>query len=138
MVCIYCSSSTGVVNSRLQKKTNQVWRRRECAACGSIFTTHEKVDLGTAIMVSGHDRFLDHFSRDKLFISVYDSLRHRKSALSDAEALTVTIITKLRDILQDGILTKAQLVAISHETLERFDKTAATVYRAYHPAPQLP
>jgi len=94
--------------------------------------------LGTAIMVSGHDRFLDHFSRDKLFISVYDSLRHRKSALSDAEALTVTIITKLRDILQDGILTKAQLVAISHETLERFDKTAATVYRAYHPAPQLP
>lgn len=134
MVCIYCSSSTGVTNSRLQKKTNQVWRRRQCTSCGSIFTTHENVDLYTAIMVSGADKSLDHFSRDKLFISIYDSLRHRKSALSDAEALTVTIITKLRGILQDGVLTKAQLVATSRETLERFDKTAATVYGAYHPA----
>lgn len=136
MVCIYCASSTNVVNSRLQKKTNQVWRRRQCTTCSSIFTTHENVDLSTAIMVGDTEKSLKPFSRDKLFISIYDSLRHRKSALSDAEALTATIIAKLRSVLQDGTLTNDQLVAISKETLERFDKTAATVYGAYHPVIQ--
>lgn len=133
MVCIYCSSPTGVVNSRLQKKANQVWRRRQCDSCGSIFTTHESVDLYTAIMVSKPTQPLEAFSRDKLFISIYDSLRHRKSALSDAEALTVTIITKLRGVLQNGVLNSDQLITVTNETLENFDKTAATVYRAYHP-----
>lgn len=84
-------------------------------------------------MVSKPTQPLEAFSRDKLFISIYDSLRHRKSALSDAEALTVTIITKLRGVLQNGVLNSDQLITVTNETLENFDKTAATVYRAYHP-----
>jgi transcriptional repressor NrdR len=56
MVCIYCGGETKVTNSRLQRRNNQVWRRRECLACQSVFTTHESVELESALSVSQNGR----------------------------------------------------------------------------------
>jgi transcriptional regulator NrdR family protein len=132
MVCIYCGSDTNVTNSRLQKRVNQVWRRRQCQRCGSNFTTHEVADLGSTIVVHSTAHDLQPFSRDLLFVSIYESLKHRNSALADATALTQTIIGELVHHATDGQLERDSLVAIAAAVLERFDKTASTMYAAYH------
>jgi transcriptional repressor NrdR len=134
MVCIYCHGDTRVTNSRLQKQANQVWRRRQCIECGNNFTTHEIADSRTAIIVRYSPKVLKPFSRDTLFISVYESCKHRAQAVSDASALTQTILAKLYDHLDDSVLERDTIAAVTLAVLGRFDSSAATMYSAYHPA----
>lgn len=133
MVCIYCSSDTRVVNSRHQKKLNRVWRRRTCMNCGTTFTSSEAVDLSGSITVR-NIRHLEPFQRDKLFMSIYDSLKHRKTALSDATALTDTVITRLYPHMHEAMVDVEQIVVSVTDVLGKFDKSAAVYYAAFHPA----
>lgn len=73
------------------------------------------------------------FSRDNLFLSIYDSLKHRKTALGDATALTDTTWTKLVPVFVEGSIERQDIVDIVSSTLERFDHAAATHYQAFHP-----
>lgn len=133
MLCIYCSGNTQVVNSRHQKRTNQVWRRRRCVACNAIFTTNERPDLEQALSFR-RDKALEPFSREILLLSVYDSLKHRKTAMNDAVGLTTTIISQLNPFIADAVLERDIVVTVTGEVLNRFDPTAATIYRAFHSA----
>ncbi|MET1033074.1 MAG: hypothetical protein ABWX94_01090, partial [Candidatus Saccharimonadales bacterium] len=112
---------------------NQVWRRRRCISCNNTFTTHELVDLSTSIAVQHSSRKLTPFNRDILLISVYESCKHRQTAIGDAAALTQTIVSHLRNQLKDGVVTRNAIVEATLVILDRFDKTATTVYKAYHP-----
>lgn len=132
MVCVYCKQPTNVINSRLQKRANQVWRRRKCVGCNSVFTTIETIDVAQALSVHRDGR-LEAFSRDILLLSIYDSLKHRKTAAADATALSLTILSQLYHLVTGGILERDQIVAISIDTLEHFDSVAATYYKAFHP-----
>lgn len=130
MVCISCSGDTRVVNSRPQKRHNRVWRRRQCRSCFGVVTTIEAADESTFVVKDSRGA-LKPFSRDVLFISVYESLRHRKTATSDATALTDTILVALQ--------TSHAVVFASHQireavqgTLRRFDTAAAVHYEAFH------
>lgn len=134
MVCVYCSSATRVSNSRHNKRANVIWRRRECLKCGSVVTTYESLDLRESIRFSTPDGRLDAFNRNKLFISLYESCKHRPTAITDAEALTATIVQQAIETSESGVIQRNSLAAIAAKTLERFDKSAATIYRAYHPA----
>lgn len=76
---------------------------------------------------------LQPFLRDKLFLSIHDSLKHRKTATADAAALTATIINQLYTIAHEARLEAAEIIDLSAATLERFDAVAAAHYRAFHP-----
>ena len=139
MVCTYCGSETQVINSRPQKRTNSVWRRRKCTACGRIFSTSEQVDYEKSWVVQYWDAKAKKtsqpqpFVRDKLLMSVHASLGHRPTALSDALGLTKTIIGTLGKMVdQDGVLQSVAIATITVDTLQRFDNVAATMYQAYH------
>ncbi len=132
MVCIYCSNETRVTNSRHQKRTNGVWRRRTCVVCGTTFTTREEIDLTGSITVKSQKQ-LEAFQRDKLFMSIFDSLRHRKTALEDATALTDTIISRLYPFMKDVIIDRTHIIEVTLQSLRQFDKAAATHYEAFHP-----
>lgn len=133
MVCIYCSSPTAVKNSRLQRRNNTVWRRRACLACGIVFTTVERPDLFEAFAVSGPDtRKIEPFNRDRLFLSIYESCKHRADALDEAAALTQTVINGLRAVQRDGVISRQSIAQQAHLVLKRYDNTAATFYAAYH------
>lgn len=132
MVCIYCGSETKVTNSRPQKRANKVWRRRQCLSCMAIFTTTEVVDLSGSVRVA-KQKHLQAFQRDKLLLSIHDSLKHRKTAVSDATGLTDTVIARLYPLMTDSVLHTADIAVITLEVLNRFDKTAATHYAAFHP-----
>lgn len=132
MVCIYCSGDTKVANSRLQKRTNRVWRRRRCLECGAVFSTEEQAVTDKSIVFKDSN-VLEPFSREKLLLSVYDTLRHRKTAVGDATALCDTIWSKAYLHITDGIILRDDLVRITAATLQRFDRAGATAYLAFHP-----
>lgn len=74
------------------------------------------------------------FSQETLFISVYESCKHRPNAAITAAAITKTITGKLLGSLKgESSVNRGQLIGLVLATLKRFDKTAATVYAAYHP-----
>jgi transcriptional repressor NrdR len=132
MVCVYCGNETKVTNSRSQKRLNRVWRRRQCLHCKAIVSTIEQLDASTALKVLSRSGALESFSRDKLFLSVHFSLQHRKTALSDATALTDTIIGNVLTETTEPAVSATKIAEQCHVILSRFDKVAATHYKAYH------
>jgi len=131
MVCIYCGSETRVTNSRQQKRSNNIWRRRVCNDCTATVTTIESVDLSTALSVL-NGKTPQPFSRDTLFISIYESVKHRKDALTIAGQLTDTVIKQLLPQAQAASLTREQIARTTAEVLKRFDSLSGTHYQAFH------
>ena len=72
---------------------------------------------------------LQAFSRDKLFISIIEVMKHRQSALEDATDITDTVLQRLLKNSSAEITTHS-IITITQQTLLRFDKTAAAVYNA--------
>jgi transcriptional repressor NrdR len=134
MVCIYCSDRTQVTNSRHNTGTNEVWRRRHCLRCQAIFTTYETADLTNSFVVKYSSKDLRHFTRELLFLSIYESCKHRDDAVAAAKTLTSTITSFLvkQSNQESGIIERETLVRTCQEVIERFDPAAASVYKAYH------
>lgn len=133
MVCPYCGSVTVVANSRHQKRSNQVWRRRECVNCHAKLTTNERYDYRQAIAVKDEASNLTPFKEEKMLLSIYKSCGHRINALDDALALTHTVVEKiLLTQAQHGLVSTKQLVEVIFATLNKFDPVSAIHYKAYH------
>jgi len=132
MLCIFCSSDTKVINSRHQKLKNCVWRRRQCIKCGKTVTSIEKYDWSRSVLVFDEaDSAEFEFERDKLFLSIYKTLKHRQSALSDAKAICETVMSKL-DVSDNGKISRAKLRSETYTVLKRFDSPAAIYYKSFH------
>lgn len=133
MVCYQCGGETAVTNSRLQKRTNHVWRRRRCVLCDMTFTTIEAIDYGKSVAVRGASgRQLTPLRRDRLLLSLHASLQHRPTALEDAAGLCATIMSKAVRSADHGILDVHTLMHTALVALNRFDKLAAQHYQAMH------
>jgi transcriptional regulator NrdR family protein len=132
MVCIYCGGKTEIFNSRHLSRINGTWRRRRCLKCGAIITTTEETDYSKQWVVEGKNKRFKPFLRDKLYLSVFNNLGHRKTATIDAIAITVTVISKLGKKSKDGKLSKEDIIDTTYSTLARFDKPASVQYKAYH------
>ena len=74
---------------------------------------------------------LSPFSRDKLFMTVYQSCGHRKTALADADGLTATVIGKLMS-QSEAVIDSHTIQTVTHAVLKNFDAAAAVSYAAYH------
>jgi transcriptional regulator NrdR family protein len=134
MVCIYCGGVTNVVNSRQQIRTNNIWRRRKCSACDNVFTTSETADLAGGIRFNDRNDSLTPFNRDQLFISLYESCKHRPTAIRDASNMAQQVVTQLlKAQTTPGVLTRAEVVKACIRVLKTFDSAAATFYVVYHP-----
>ena len=130
MVCPYCKKDSSVVNSRAQKRTNSVWRRRKCDSCNAIWTSVERSELHTIWRVSKGGHLLV-FRPETLLISLYEALKHRKTADIDAKYVCDTVIQKL-SAKHIAVLPQALITKTSHDILRRYDKVAAAVYNATH------
>ena len=137
MTCIYCGNPTKVMNSRKTVRSNETWRRRVCTVCGAVFTTAETVDFTRTFMVEEQSGNLVPFLPEKLLISLYDSLRHRSTAITDAQALHKTVINQIVRVQhtepRPGVVQAATIKRCALRSLQRFDSAAATHYTAYHP-----
>jgi transcriptional repressor NrdR len=131
MVCPYCSHDSQVTNSRHQKRANSVWRRRKCLGCSAIWTTSEAPQAPTIYRVS-KDQHMVVFRPETLLISLYESLRHKKTADIDAKYVFDTVMNKLQ--AKHLAVIPTQLIAkTAHDVLRRYNKPASAVYKAQHP-----
>jgi transcriptional regulator NrdR family protein len=85
-------------------------------------------------MISAANHKLVPFSRDQLFISLYRSCGHRKTAIQDAAALSNTITARLlkQPTTSQGVFSKADIRKAALLSLQHFDLAAATYYQAYY------
>ncbi len=134
MVCIYCGNKTEVYNTRERKRSPSVWRRRRCVSCVAQFSTSEIPDYESNLVVEGLRGKLYPFSRDKLFLSLYKALGHRRDALHSATELTETTINILlkNPPSPNGLLEIEYIAKHAYQTLGRYDPLAAATYKAYH------
>lgn len=132
MVCVHCAGKTQVINSRLQKRNNHVWRRRKCLMCGLVFSTEEVVQHENVwLVMDAHGRYSP-FSSNRLLLSLYRSCQHRQTALNDATSLTETVIQKLQPKFKDGLINSQTIAQVSQVALNRFDQAASVHYAAHH------
>lgn len=130
MLCPYCNSESKVTNSRHKKRSNSVWRRRECLSCHAIWTTNERLQGSGTFKVDTGDILVD-FKPELLLISLYEALRHRKTPAIDAQYVHGTVLEKLQKTNQPIFTT--QLIANScYKVLKNYDKLAADLYKAMH------
>ncbi|MBI4033543.1 hypothetical protein HY379_00935 [Candidatus Saccharibacteria bacterium] len=135
MVCVYCGNDTAVTNSRLQKRSNQVWRRRQCKACRAVFTTLEAIDIPTTLIVDSRGRS-EPFLPDKLYTEVLLALQDRKDAYVAAREATNTIIKELLKLPDKPLFHPEQISRVVGAVLKRLDRRAYLRYAAEHPSLQ--
>jgi transcriptional regulator NrdR family protein len=133
MVCLYCGQKTKIVNSRAQKRSHTTWRRHHCPSCGQTFSTQERVDWAASVAFIALDGSAHPFVRENLLQSLYESLKHRSQALTEALDLTDTVITQLLPQMQQGSLSRTTVIETTEKILKRFDKVGAVTYLAFHP-----
>ena len=134
MICINCSSSTKVTNSRPHKKTPGVWRRRQCTACQTVFTTIEAVaDTAYEFYVTPVSGRAEPFSLPRLLLSIHAALAHRPMPASADEAywLAQTVAQNVQATAHDAVDASA-LAAECYDVVSRFDATAGIQYGARH------
>jgi len=111
-----------VSNSRIQKRNNQIWRRRACLDCGTTFTTHELAFLPDLFMVDKSGA-LTPFEPSKLLIDLSDALKHRQDRYVASRELTAIIINKFRSSIEDKpVLSARDIAKTTADTLRHFDK----------------
>lgn len=135
MICLYCNGETKVVNSRLQRRNNQVWRRRQCLSCQSVFTTHEAVELQSALSVS-KDGLNRPFLPALLQNDLSEAMKHRKDAYTASGELLGTIVRKLLTLPGKPQYSPSDISKVTAEVLKRFDRQAYLRYLADHPSLQ--
>ncbi len=76
MRCPKCGATkSSVVDSRQAEEGNTIRRRRECDECQHRFTTYERVEERTLVVVK-KDGTREQFSRDKIFNGIIRSARN--------------------------------------------------------------
>ncbi|HUC95872.1 MAG TPA: hypothetical protein VMR76_02855 [Candidatus Saccharimonadia bacterium] len=84
------------------------------------------------MMVQFNDKHLEEFIREKLLISVRDSLGHRVNPTNDSIAITNTILAKIHKVNPSPLIDRDKIVKISGEVLKNFDRVSSSHYLAYH------
>lgn len=131
MVCPFCNKETEVINSRPQKRTNGVWRRRHCFGCQRIFTSVEKADLESSVRVQKRSGDLEPLSEAKLMISLYRALEHQKTAPDMAFELSQTVIKSVLKFSSGPLIPSSAIAFEVIATLKNFDAAAAIRYQSF-------
>lgn len=130
MNCPYCNADSKVTNSRLQKRTNSVWRRRQCLSCRAIWTTSERLQGSGTFKVDVGGTLVD-FHTELLLISLYESLKHRKTPAIDAQYVFSTVLEQLQKT-NKPVFPSSLIAQSSYKVLKNYDKLAAELYKAMH------
>ncbi len=134
MKCPFCNNTeTQVKDSRPTEDGSAIRRRRLCPACGSRFTSFERVQLRDLTVIK-KDGKRAVFNRDKLANSVITALRKRNIETERLEKLISGIVRRLESSGEVDIPSHmiGQLVM---ESLSEIDQVAyvrfASVYKNF-------
>ena len=134
MRCPKCGGNkSSVVDSRQAEDGNTIRRRRECEECQHRFTTYERVEERTLVVVK-KDGTREQFSRDKIFNGIIRSAQKRPVSSDEIEEIVNRIEQKVRSQSDNeinseyiGSLVMDELAELDEITYGRF----ASVYRSF-------
>ena len=137
MRCPNCGSlDTQVKDSRPTEDSSAIRRRRLCLACGSRFTTFERVQLRELVVIKRNGRRVP-FDRDKLARSVEIAVRKR-NVDPDLVEQTVSKIVRDLETLGETEVTSETIGETVMAHLRELDDVAyvrfASVYRNFREA----
>ena len=93
MKCVYCKSDTRVTDKR--EAPDGTRRRRECLKCKKRFTTYEKADRKSVIIVKKDGR-REPFSADKLKDGLMRACMKRPVSVENVDKIIEDVEEKLR------------------------------------------
>src|SRR6476646_11694107 len=106
MRCPNCGSlDTQVKDSRPTEDSSAIRRRRLCLACGSRFTTFERVQLRDLVVITRNGRRVP-FDRDKLARSVGIAVRKRNVAPELVEQTVSKIVRDLESLGENEVTSE--------------------------------
>ncbi len=137
MRCPFCGfEETQVKDSRPSEDNSAIRRRRFCTACGSRFTTFERVQLRELTVIK-KDKSKTPFDREKLQRSITIAVRKRPISPEQVELIVNSIQRQLELSGESEILSK-QIGEMVMEALSGLDPVAyvrfASVYRDFREA----
>ena len=137
MRCPFCGhEDTQVKDSRPTEDNSAIRRRRFCPACGSRFTTFERVQLRELVVVKKTGKRAP-FDRDKLARSLQLALRKRPIDAERLERVVNSIVRRLESMGESEIPSSV-IGEMVMESLANLDQVAyvrfASVYRNFREA----
>jgi len=132
MHCQKCGvADTSVIDSREAEGGNAIRRRRECNKCGFRFTTYERVDAASFVVIK-KDGIRQPFNREKLEKSLWVACQKRPVRKDQIEIILNAIEDELRGEKEVDSRKIGNLVM---KCLKQLDDVAyiryASVYREF-------
>lgn len=134
MRCPFCENrDTKVIDSRPTEEGHAIRRRRECDQCGKRFTTYEKVEEIT-LMVIKKDGRREAFDRTKIVNGILKACEKRSVSAADIDKVVVEIERGLNNMMEKEV--KSTFIGeLIMEELRKLDEVAyvrfASVYRQF-------
>ncbi|HJS31633.1 MAG TPA: transcriptional regulator NrdR [Alphaproteobacteria bacterium] len=137
MRCPFCGNDdTQVKDSRPTEDSSAIRRRRFCPACGSRFTTFERVQLRELVVVKKNGQ-KEAFDRDKLHRSIAIAVRKRPVDSERVERVVNGIVRRLES-LGESEIPSTVVGEMVMDALASLDPVAyvrfASVYRNFREA----
>lgn len=137
MKCPYCGSFTdSVVDSRLTADGSAIRRRRECLKCKRRFTTYERRER-FSLMVVKKDGRREAFAREKVLNGLVRACEKRPVSMGQLEQLADNIESALQKTGKKEVHSK-EIGEMVIKLLQKLDDVAyvrfASVYRRFKDA----
>lgn len=137
MRCPFCGNDdTQVKDSRPSEDNSAIRRRRFCPACGSRFTTFERVQLRELTVLKKNDQRVP-FDRDKLARSIITATRKRPVEPERVDRMINGIVRRLES-LGESEINSTTIGELVMEALANLDQVAyvrfASVYKNFREA----
>lgn len=134
MRCPFCGNpDTKVIDSRPTDEGQAIRRRRECERCGKRFTTYEKVEEIT-IMVVKKDGSREAFDRSKMMNGIIRACEKRPVPMAEIDKIVSEIERGLNNLMEKE-MSSAKIGEFVMEHLKALDDVAyvrfASVYRQF-------
>lgn len=134
MKCPFCACNDDkVIDSRLAEDGTSIRRRRECINCHRRYTTYEKVE-GISLVVLKKDGSVQPFDRSKVEKSILRACEKRTCTTEDLEKLTNEIESGLYNMGKKEIPSE-EIGELIMQKLLAFDEVAyirfASVYKKF-------
>jgi len=134
MKCLYCGhESTRVIDTRLAEEGEAVRRRRQCRQCGRRFTTYERVEQRSLIVIKKDGR-RESFDRQKVLRGMLKACEKRPIPQEVLEAAALRIERELRRLPTRQVPSR-RIGEMVMEELRKIDEVAyvrfASVYREF-------
>lgn len=134
MKCPFCGfHDSKVIDSRPTEDNGTIRRRRSCIDCGKRFTTYERYEDQSFVVIK-KDNTREAFSRNKILNGLIRSCEKRPVSIIELEKILDEIEVELNHLNQKEVTT-AFIGELVMQKLKKLDKVAyvrfASVYREF-------